>query len=110
MIAKEVKLTLHRMGELADEYAKLERTLLETGWFDDLYMKVTGIYPGCSVTEEGLISATGVLLSTDSNCMDKDLPYFFNQRGGCSEDDFYSGTMFFKVDDIGTFVSVEYEC
>lgn len=122
MDIKTIKKKLYRMAWLQCELKKmaclqseLEKLCSElsgemrnaTDALSDVFWNPNQIYYNCKVSDGKLYSADGELLSDDGKCMSEPLGYFVNEW--VSDDEFnYYGTMFFQVDDKGTFVGVSY--
>lgn len=91
--------------------ANLMKYLRELPFFSELdYWEFKDVYENCRIDERNhLLTNDGRFISNDGRCMDEEIPYFVNQSGGYSGDD-YSGRMFICVDDNNTFVEIYYEC
>ena len=114
------KKKLYRLAQLQTELDKLKNELSEEmefeyghGFVDNILAGMEWdteqIYYNCKIADGRLYNADGILLSKNGECMSEPLGYFVNQSVGYCEDDYF-GTMFFQVDDKGTFVAVGYAC
>ncbi len=109
MTAKQTLKAIKKMGELIEELCSFKEKLRNEDFFCDIEWCVLGIYRNCKIEDGVLYDSEGNDLSNDGNCMDEDIPYFVNQYTGYICDD-YHGTMYVKVDDENTFVSIHYDC
>ncbi len=88
---------------------KARENLNEHEFFEGMsYWSIVGVYYNCYIKEDCLYDEKGNLLSNDGRCMDKELPYFCNQKTGYIEDDYY-GTVYINVEN-NTFVAIYYNC
>lgn len=110
MTTKKTLRLLKKMGDLMQQLANIKETLGKSEFFKELSSwGVVCIYYNCKIENGKLFTNKGELLSDDGRCMDEEIPYFVNQHTGYCGDDYY-GTMFIRVDDLNTFVTVAYEC
>lgn len=77
--------------------------------FDDgMNYDVCNIISGCKITDDGLKDEHGNILSRD--LYDWNIAkYFCNQKVGYCDDDYY-GTIYYPVDEEGTFAKIYYVC
>ena len=109
MTAKQTLKAIKKMGELIEELCSLKEKLRNEDFFCDIEWDVLSIYRNCKIEDGVLYDSEGYDLSNDGNCMDEAIPYFVNQYTGYLGYD-YHGTMYVKVDDENTFVSIHYDC
>lgn len=108
--AAQLQMQLNKlMGEIEKDLEFENGNELLDNVFCGIDWQILKIYYGCQVVDGKLYDSGNHLLSRDGCCMNDPLGYFVNQSTGYCDDDYY-GTMFFQVDDKGTFVAVSYSC
>lgn len=81
---------------------------LEDVFDDGIDYEILRIIKGCKITDNGLKDEHGNILSRDLYDW-KIAGYFCNQKVGFWEDDYY-GTIYYPVDEEGTFAKINYSC